>query len=193
MFENAARLTPPDASDERRRRALAAARAYRAAGEWTRASTIAAGLLAETKEASWRAETLVLLAELETYGPATRLLEQALEEADSRPQLQAAVHCRLAWIKRFGDETPMLHAQTALTLADQLDDDELRTRARAVQAVLAWFQGETEAPQDLPALVQELPAALGADRLVQEGTQALANTLRSGARGPPGGGGPAGA
>jgi len=182
ILENAARLTPPDASDERRRRALAAARAYRAAGEWTRASTIAADLLAETEEASWRAETLVLLAELETYGPATRLLEQALEEADSRPQLQAAVHCRLAWIKRFGDETPMLHAQTALTLADQLDDDELRTRARAVQAVLAWFQGETEAPQDLPALVQELPAALGADRLVQEGTQALANTLPSEAR-----------
>ena len=62
-------------------------------------------------------------------------------------------------------------------LADQLGDDELRARARAVEAVLAWFHGEAEASPDLPALVQKLPTALGADRLVQEGTQALANTL----------------
>ena len=175
ILEQATRLTPASAPDERRRRALAAARAYRAAGEWTRARTIAADLLAETDESSWRAEALVLLAELETQDPGIRLLEQALDEAASRPEFQAAVHCRLAWIKRFwSDDT---HAQAALALADQLDDDELRARARAVQAVLAWFHGEAEAPPDLPALVQKLPAALGADRLVQEGTQALANTL----------------
>jgi DNA-binding CsgD family transcriptional regulator len=179
IFEHAARLTPADAPDERRRRALAAARAYRAAGEWTRARTIAADLLAETENSSWRAEALVLLAELETPGPSVRLLEEALDEAAS-PQFQAAVHCRLAWIKRFVGEDA--HTRAALALADEVDDDELRARVRAVEAVLAWFHGEAEAPADLPALVQKLPAALGADRLVQEGTQALANTLRTEAR-----------
>ena len=45
LAEQALRLTPPDRRDERRRRALAAARAHRAAGEWTHARAIATGLL----------------------------------------------------------------------------------------------------------------------------------------------------
>jgi DNA-binding CsgD family transcriptional regulator len=180
LLEHAARLTPAGTPEERRRRALAAAGAYRAAGEWTRARAIATELLAETNEGSWRAEALVLLAELETHDTGMRLLEQALREAASRPRLQAAIHCRLAWIKRYrGDDA---NAPAALALAEALDDDELRVRARAVQAVLAWFKGEAEAPADLPALVQKLPAALGADRLVQEATQALANTLATSSR-----------
>ncbi len=175
LAEHAVRLTPPVALEERRRRALAAARAHHAAGEWTRARKIAADLLAETETGSWRAEALVLLAELETGDRAVELLEEALGEAASRPALQSTIHCRLAWVKRFRTDSD--HARAALELAEQLGDDELRARARAVQAVLAWFRGEAEAPRDLPALVQELPIALGGDRLVQEGTQALVNTL----------------
>ena len=48
LAEHALRLTPPDDADERRRRALTAARAHRAAGEWPRARTITSDLLAET-------------------------------------------------------------------------------------------------------------------------------------------------
>src|SRR3954447_26824832 len=48
IAEHALRLTPSDARDDRHRRALAAARAHRAAGEWTRARTIASELLAES-------------------------------------------------------------------------------------------------------------------------------------------------
>jgi DNA-binding CsgD family transcriptional regulator len=175
LAEQAVRLTPLDSSEQRRDRALAAARAHHAAGEWTRARKIAADLLAETKIGSWRAEALILLAELESVDRAAALLEEALPEAASRPALQSAIHCRLAWAKRF--RTGFDHASAALELAEQLDDDVLRARARAVQATLAWFRGEAEAPGDLPTLAHELPSALGGDRLVQEATQAIVNTL----------------
>jgi DNA-binding CsgD family transcriptional regulator len=175
LAEHAIRLTPQDACEERRHRALAAARAHHAAGEWTRARKIAADLLAETETGSRRAEALILLAELESVDRAAAFLEEALPEAASRPALQSLIHSRLAWAKRF--RTGFDHSRAALALAEQLDDDVLRAHARAVQAILAWFRGEAEAPCDLPALAHELPSALGGDRLVQEATQAIVNTL----------------
>ena len=66
LAEQALRLTPPDEHGERHRRALAAARAHQAAGEWTRARAIATDLLAEAEIGPVRAEALVLLAELES-------------------------------------------------------------------------------------------------------------------------------
>ena len=175
LCEHAVRLTPPEAHEERHRRALAAARAHQVAGEWTRARTIATDLLAETEIGSWRAEALILLAELEGVGRAAELLAEALREAGSRPALQSVIHCRLAWATRF--RTRFDHGAAALELAERLDDEELRGRARAVQAILGWFAGEAEAPGDLPALARRLPAALGGERLVQEATQAIVNTL----------------
>src|SRR5262249_8175823 len=65
LAEQALRLTPAGAVEDRHRRSLAAARAQNAAGEWTRARTIATELLAETDIGAWRAEALVFLAELE--------------------------------------------------------------------------------------------------------------------------------
>ncbi|TMB57194.1 MAG: hypothetical protein E6J47_03050 [Chloroflexi bacterium] len=175
LYEHAIRLTPPDAGEERHRRALAAARAHQLAGEWTRARTIATELLAETEIGSWRAEALILLAELEGINRAAELLEEALREAASRPALQSVIHSRLAWARRF--RTGFDHAAAALELAERLDDDVLRSRARAVQAILGWFRGDAEAPSDLPVLAQSLPSALGGERLVQEATQAVVNTL----------------
>src|SRR6185312_6946232 len=49
LAEAALRLTPADEVGERHRRALAAARAHRAAGEWTRARTIAGELLGDRR------------------------------------------------------------------------------------------------------------------------------------------------
>jgi hypothetical protein len=88
LAEQALRLTPLDVPDERHRRALVAARAHHAAGEWTRARTIATDLLAEAEIGSLRAEALVLLAELESADRAVVLLEDARREAASRPALQ---------------------------------------------------------------------------------------------------------
>jgi DNA-binding CsgD family transcriptional regulator len=174
LAEQALRLTPPDEHGERHRRALAAARAHQTAGEWTRARAIATDLLAEVEIGSVRAEALVFLAELEIdRGPA--LLEAALREAASSPALQSIIHCRLAWAKRYKEGSK--HARAALELAEKLDDDVLRARARAVQSVLGWFAGDAEASADLPAQARDFPSAVGGDQLVREATLAVVNTL----------------
>jgi DNA-binding NarL/FixJ family response regulator len=175
LAEHATKLTPPNAGDDRRRRALAAARAHQAAGEWTRARTIATDLLADTQSTSWRVEAFVLLSELESVDRAVGFLEDALAEAASRPALQSLIHCRLAWLTRFRAEFD--HAGAALALAEQLDNDALRTRARSVQTILGWFRGDREAPEDLAMLAREFPSAVGSDQQVQEGTMAIANTF----------------
>lgn len=175
LAEQALRLTPPVQHEERRRRALAAARAHHASGEWTRARTIANDLLAEASVASVRVEALILLAELESVIDAIALLEEALLEASTRPALQAEIHCRLAWATRFITTTE--HVGPALELAEELDDDVLRAHARAVAAILGWFAGEGVAPQDLPALARDFAPAVGGQQLVQEATLAVANTF----------------
>ncbi len=175
LAEQALRLTPPDEHGERHRRALAAARAHQAAGEWTRARAIATDLLAEVEIGSVRAEALVLLAELESLDRGRALLEAALREAASSPALQSMIHCRLAWARRYKEGFE--HARAALELAEELDDDVLRARARSVQAILGWFAGVAEASDDLPARARDFPSAVGGDQLVREATLAVVNTF----------------
>ena len=182
LAEQALRLTPPDRRDERRRRALAAARAHRAAGEWTHARAIATALLGDPEIGELRAECLILLAELESTDRAVGLLEEALQAAAARPALQSAIHCRLAWATRFrkGYVRALEHADAALELAERLDDDVLRARAHAVQFVLGWMVGD--APAWLPLRAHDFATAVGGDQLVQEATLAVANTLAPSAR-----------
>ena len=175
LAEQALRLTPVDGRHERHRRALAAARAHHAAGEWTRAQAIVTDLLAETEIGPWRAEGLVLLADLESADRSAAMLEEALREAASLPELQAIIHCRLAWATRFKNGSE--HIRAALELAEQLEDDVLWARARAVQAILGWFAGNAETPQDLPARTHDFATAVGGEQLVQEATLAVVNTL----------------
>jgi DNA-binding CsgD family transcriptional regulator len=178
LAEQALRLTPLDHPDDRRRRALAGARAHGAAGEWTRARRIATDLLAETDTGSWRAEALVLLAELESVDRAVALLEEALREAASRPALQVVIHCRLSWVTRFrtGYARALEHARAALELAEGLGDDVLLAQAGVVQALLAWVVGDARAPK-LAAEAHDFAAVLGGERLVQEAPLAVVNTL----------------
>jgi DNA-binding CsgD family transcriptional regulator len=178
LSEQALRLTPAGDSEAQHRRALAAARAQHAAGEWTRARTIATELLAETDTGPLRAEGLVLLAELETVDRAVALLEEALVVAAARPALQSEIHCRLAWATRFrnGYVQALEHARAALALAEGVDDDALRRRAHVVQALLGWIVGDADAPQ-LPARASDFAATLGGERLVQEATLAVVNNF----------------
>ena len=182
LAEQALRLTPPDRRDERRQRALAAARAHRVAGEWTHARAIAAALIGDPEIGELRAEVLILLAELESTDRAAGLLEEALRAAASRPALQSVIHCRLAWATRFrkGYARALEHADAALELADRLDDDVLRARARAVQFVLGWIVGDGHAR--LPWHAHDFAAAIGGNQLVQEATLAAANTLAPASR-----------
>ena len=174
LAEHALRLTPPGAKGDRHHRALAAARAERNAGEWTRARAILVDLLPEAGARSGRAEPLMLLAELESVGRSAALLEEALHEARP-PALRSEIHCRLAWATRF--KPSFDHAGAALELAEQLGDDRLRRRARAVQAVLGWFAGAAEVPESLAALARDLPSAVGGEQLVREATLAVVNTF----------------
>jgi DNA-binding CsgD family transcriptional regulator len=180
LAEQAVRLTPSGSRDARHRRALAAARAHHDAGEWTRARAIATELLAETDVGELRAEALMLLAELEGLDRSVALLEEALDEATSRPALQSVIHCRLAWANRF--DGGLGHARAAFELADRVDEDALRTRAGAVEAILRWFAGDAEAPADLPARAHEFAIAVGGEQLVREATQAVVNTLAPSSR-----------
>jgi DNA-binding CsgD family transcriptional regulator/DNA-binding transcriptional ArsR family regulator len=175
IAEQALRLTPPDEHGDRHRRALAAARAHQTAGEWTRARAIATDLLAEVEIGSIRAEALVLLASLESFDHGRTLLEAALRETASSPALQSMIHCRLAWARRYKEGFE--HARAALELAEELDDDVLRARARSVHAILGWFAGDAEASDDLPARARDFPSAVGGDQLVREATLAVVNTF----------------
>jgi DNA-binding CsgD family transcriptional regulator len=174
LAEQALRLTPPDQTDRCHRRALAAARAHQAAGEWTRARTITRDLLAETRPGASRAEVLVLLAELESQVDSVAILEDALLEAPPGSALRSTIHRRLAWEDRF--RGGLDNAQTALDVAEELDDDALRAQARAVKAILGWFAGDVEAAQ-AAELTHDLASAVGGDLRVQEATLAFVNTL----------------
>ena len=168
LAEAALRLTPADEVGERHRRALAAARAHRRAGEWTRARAIASDLLEETRLGPLRAEVLFALAELEALDRAVALLEQALQEATSRPALQAAIQCRLAWSARFkkGFDGALEHARASLELADEVDDDALRVDALSMMAFLGSAVGDPQAAA-YAARAHEIAVATGDARMVR--------------------------
>jgi DNA-binding CsgD family transcriptional regulator len=147
LAEHALRLTPGDHADERRRRALAAAHAHLAAGEWTRARSIATDLLAGTR-GPLRAEALLVLAEFQHDDLAVPLLEEAVREAASHPALQARIHIRLAAAERFrqGFAGALEGTRAALLLADRIGDDGLRFKALAQLSWLGGMVGDAEAP-----------------------------------------------
>jgi len=180
LAEHVLRLTPPEKRDLRLGRALLAARAHHSAGEWTRAKSIVSDLLAAPDLGAWRADALVLLAELEGSGRAAELLEEALREPSIGLALRAVILCRLAWATRSQDG--LRHARAALRIAAELDDQELVARARAVEAILVWFRGTEVTPSDLRARIHDFTAAVGGEQLVQEAASAFVNTFAPAAR-----------
>lgn len=147
LAEHALRLTPPQEAHDRRRRALAAARAELAAGEWTRSRAIVRALLEESPAGPLRAEALLLLAEFEHDDLAVPVLEEALSHASVDLALEARVRIRLAWAERFrkGFAAALEDSRVALELADRLDDDGLRLDALANMHVLGAFTGDPDA------------------------------------------------
>lgn len=150
LAEHALRLTPSDAVDDRHRRAITTARAHLAAGEGNRARSIAAAVSAAAPAGARRAEALVLGADLEDLdhpGAAVELLNAALAEASGDPDLQAAIHSRLAEAGRFteGPTWAADHAGAALRIAEGLDDDALRANALSILARLRCERGDPRA------------------------------------------------
>jgi DNA-binding CsgD family transcriptional regulator len=182
LAEAALRLTPEQDADERRRRALAAARAHRAAGEWTRARAIARDLLDSGGIGALRADVLFLLAELESLDRAIVLLEEALHEATSRPALQAAIHCRLAWTARFtkGFDGGLEHARLSLELANQVGNDALRLDALEMMVFLGSAVGDPQT-QAYAARAVDVARATGDPSLELRARLALCNAAASSA------------
>jgi DNA-binding CsgD family transcriptional regulator len=168
LAEHALRLTPGDQTDEHRRRALAAAHAHLAAGEWTRARSIATDLLAGTR-GPLRAEALLVLAEFQHDDLAVPLLEEAVGEAASHPALQALIHIRLAAAERFrkGFAGALDGTRAALVLADRIGDDVLRFKALAQLSWLGGMVGDEEAPA-YRARALDVATASGDERLLRE-------------------------
>jgi len=176
LAEQALRLTPLDQGDERRRRALAASRAHLAAGEWTRARTIATDLLADTEDGPLRAECLLLLSEFEHDDLAVPVLEEALRCAASNPRLKALIHIRLGWAQRFRNGFPAALEATrlGLGLADRVRDDALRLEALENLHALGSMVGDPATP-DYAAHARRIAAATGDARQAR-----VANLLSSG-------------
>jgi DNA-binding CsgD family transcriptional regulator len=168
LAEHALRLTPGDQADERLRRALAAAHAHLAAGEWTRARSITTDLLTRTR-GPLRAEALLVLAEFQHDDLAVPLLEEAVREAASHPALQALIHIRLAAAERFrkGFEGALEGTRAALVLADRIGDDVLRFKALAQLSWLGGMVGDAEAPA-YRARALDVATASGDARLLRE-------------------------
>jgi DNA-binding CsgD family transcriptional regulator len=180
LAEAALRLTPADKVGERHRRALAAARAHRAAGEWTRTRTIAGELLEDSGLGPLRADILLLLADLEGLDRAVALLEEAFREATSRPALQATIQCRLAWSARFskGFDRAFEHARASLDLADEVGDDELRVEALDMMTFLGATVGDPEAAA-YAERAHEIAVTTGEARLLRRARFALLETTKT--------------
>ena len=148
LAEQALRLAPSEDAVGRHRLAVLAGRAYVAAGELGRARSIFSALLAGASTADQRAEALVLGSELESPPRAIAMLERAIGEAGGIPRLEADIHVQLAEHLTFGSAqwaSAEWHAREALRLAEQLDDDSLRTSALSVLAVDAFCRARTDA------------------------------------------------
>jgi DNA-binding CsgD family transcriptional regulator len=179
LAEAALRLTPPGEVGRRHRRALAAARAHGAAGEWTHARTIASELLEESRLGPARADVLLFLAGLEGLDRAVALLEEAFEEATSRPALQSAIQCRLAWSARFGKgfDRALEHARASLELADEVDDDALRVEALDMMTFLGTVVGDPRSTA-YAQRAGEIAVATGDAQLARRARYALVDTIK---------------
>jgi DNA-binding CsgD family transcriptional regulator len=182
LGEHALRLTPSDAQEDGHRRAIAAASAHIAAGDLRRARVLALDLLERTPEGLPRAEALILRSDVElgaadlTKGIA--LLREALGEAAMRPALQAMIHQRLGWLVRLteGLAAAERHARTSLELAEQVDDDALRSGAMSAVAVLRFNAGEPDALR-LAEQAYELAGTVADPRQLLETSKNLAEVL----------------
>ena len=169
LAEHAFRLTPSESRDKRARRALAAARAHLAAGEWTHARSIAGELVAETAQGPVRAEALLVLAEFHHDDLAVPVLEEAVREASSQPALQARILLRLAMAERFrkGFPSAVDGTRAAVALVDGLDDHALSFEALTQLCWLGRMTGDAEAPE-YAARARDIAAATGDARLLRD-------------------------
>jgi DNA-binding CsgD family transcriptional regulator len=149
----AARSTPQNREDDRRRRVIHAAKDHLAAGSAERGFVLASELREVASPGRARAETLALVGELESWAAArtgihtaVEHFRKALREPDLPTELELVLHAYLALLTAnteglmVGEE----HAREAVRLGERLGDDALRARTLATLAIVRFNQGEPE-------------------------------------------------
>jgi len=136
LYEHAARLTPPEQLDEIYRRRHEAASLHFAAGDIERARVIAEEMLGELDSGPWRADMLVLLANIvEDEQEATNLCRQAVKEAEGDEDRLTMAYVALARACAIlGDFSGQVDAQHAALVHAKRGSDK-RLLVEALQGV----------------------------------------------------------
>ena len=147
LGEHAVRLTPPDGRADVDRRIANAVRAHLAAGEFERATVLAAEVVDRATAGAERAEALVLLSDTKNMPLAVPLLKQALREPGAPAALRASIHQRLSLDVRFleGLDAAEEHALAAVDLAEEVGDEALRASALGGLALIQLNAGRAGA------------------------------------------------
>ncbi len=150
LVEAAARSTPRDREDDRRRRLDRAARDHLAAGLAERGFVLARELLADASPGPARAEALALLGDLESAAgeirTAVEYLREALCESRGRPELELRIHERIAQNTRISEGLAVAekHAREAVRLGEQLGDNAFAARTLAALTFVRFNRGEPD-------------------------------------------------
>jgi DNA-binding CsgD family transcriptional regulator len=122
-------------------------RAHLAAGEFERATVLAAEVVDRATAGAERAEALVLLSETKNMPLAVPLQKQALLEPGAPAALRASIHQRLSLGVRFieGLDAAEEHALAAVDLAEEVGDEALRASALGGLALIQLNAGRAGA------------------------------------------------
>jgi DNA-binding CsgD family transcriptional regulator len=149
LWEQARRLTPPDAGDDARRRGIEAAERHFDGGDTERARALLEELAAESPPGRERAQVLARLgwvrAHREGFQAGADSFHAALAEgADDDVELRIQIEEGLAWCLHSTSGVPVAqaHARTALVLAEALGEPTVLARALSHVAFLETLRGE---------------------------------------------------
>jgi DNA-binding CsgD family transcriptional regulator len=130
LEERAAARTPPDDRELELARRLRAAEHHERAGNIARATTLAEDVLALTGDPGTRARAHALVAEIafgQSFPTAIELLEEAILQAGTEPDVAAGLEARLGFARMavtdFAGALP--HARRAVQLAERASDQAL--------------------------------------------------------------------
>ena len=158
LLEEARRLTPPDATADSLRRAVAAAGHHFEAGDARRARALLDEAIPALPAGVERARALIALAWVRSYDDdiraAVELLEAAVAEGAGEPLVQGQAHEILAGIffrlrERLAEAVE--HAHAALEIARRLDDPGLGAAALGSLVLAEATLGSETAPATLAA------------------------------------------
>lgn len=145
LLEDAARLTPIDATEARWSRTIAAAERHHSAGNDFRARVLLETLMPELPQGPVRARALAQLAPTreDDWTAMEAILKQALAEADDNYRIRAQVETLLGGmcssVAKFAEM--LEHADSAVESAERAGDPGLLAQALAGRGVAAWFAG----------------------------------------------------